>query len=86
MTYFQIENKSHAILLSSLHLRYCENSGKEPLESRGFSFTAPNFNIIKMFSSTQGSTDLLENSNEFVKNTGGVGFSRLLRLQVAGLT
>ena len=59
---------------------------KEPLESRGISFTAPNFNIIKMFSSTQGSTDLLENSNEFVKNTGGVGFSRLLRLQVAGLT
>ena len=31
MTYFQIENRSHAILLSSLHLWYGENSGKGAL-------------------------------------------------------
>ena len=87
MTYFQIENRSHAILLSSLHLWYGENSGKEALGvPRDLLYgTQLQHHQDVLLHSGVYATDLLDNSNEFVKNMGGVGFSRLLRLQVAGL-
>ena len=37
---------------------------EKPLECLRISFMAPNCNIIKMFSSTQGSPDLLDNPNK----------------------
>ena len=82
MTYFQIENKSPAILLSSFHLRHGEISGKEALgvpRDLHYGTQLQHHQDVFLHSGVYA-TDLLDNSKEFVKNMGGVGFSRLLRL------